>query len=55
MEHKNAQYQTLLQKHLEEKKQQLIFIDEEEAIVTAAVRRKLDYSQDSSDLTIEPN
>jgi hypothetical protein len=55
MEHTNAQYQTLLQKHLDEKKKQLIFIDEEVAEITAAVKRKLDYSLDSSDLTTEPN
>jgi len=44
MEHTNAQYQALLQKHLDEKKNQLIFIEDEEAVITAAVRRKLEYS-----------
>lgn len=50
METTNALYQELFKRKLaENKKMQLILVDEEVAQITASVKRRLDYNQNNSD------
>ena len=49
--HSNGFYRVILQKEIEEKMKSLILIDDEVATITSAVKRKLVYHDDSSEVS----